>query len=100
MPQRAFVYQDVETLRKTAAALERALAGGSITDLQLSGIRTSHVPLTPDRVQIMYLQCRYELYAHGIGLHGYTADPVAAALEPSNPYSERVMRVETRYPGC
>jgi hypothetical protein len=99
MPERAFVYQTVETLKKTAAALERALQTGSVTDLQLSGIRTSHTPLTPDRVALMYLQCRYEIYAHGLGLHGFLADEQAATLEAKNPYGERVMRVETRYPG-
>jgi hypothetical protein len=47
----------------------------------------------------MYLQCRYEIYAHGLGLHGFLADEQAATLEAKNPYGERVMRVETRYPG-
>ena len=100
MPERAFVYQSVADLKKTAQALERALQTGSITDLQISGIRTSHTPLTPDRVKLMYKQCRYEIYAHGIGLHGFEANEDCAALEPSNPWLERVMRVETIYPGC
>jgi hypothetical protein len=98
MPIRSFVYQDVPSLKKTAQTLERALQTGSVTDLQISGIRTSTNPLTPDRVALLYRQARYELYAHGQGLHGFTADTEAAAIEPSNPWLETVMRVESRFP--
>lgn len=94
MPERAFVYQDVPTLKKTAAALEKALQTGQMTELQLSGIRTRSAELGPQGVKIAYLQCRYEIYARGAGLHGFIADEECASLEPKNPYAERVMRVE------
>jgi hypothetical protein len=94
MPERAFVYQDVPTLKRTAAALEKALQTGQITDLQLSGIRTSMGQMGQSGVKQAYLQCRYEIFAHGAGLHGFDVNDECAALEPKNPYAERVMRVE------
>lgn len=98
MPERAFVYQDVPTLKKTAAALERALQTGNVMELQISGIRTKTSELRAGDVRRLYLQVRYEIFAHGAGLHGLEVDASCADLEPKNPYLERVMRVETRYP--
>lgn len=98
MPQRAFVYQDVPTLKKTAQALESALQSGQVSSLQISGISTTTTPMSLRDVETRYLQARYEIFARGAGLHGFEADEQAAALEPKNPWLEKVMRIEQRYP--
>lgn len=100
MPERAFVYQSVAELQQTAKAIERALQTGSVMELQIAGVRTKTSELNANDMRRLYLQVRYEIYAHGLGLHGFDADETCAAMEPKNPWQERVMMVETRYPGC
>lgn len=95
MPIRAFVSQDIEQLKVTLAALERAQATGSLDELRVSGILTKVLPLKPNELQLRYNQCRYELHLRA----KCERDPVQRQslleLYP-NPYTEKGMQVHSR----
>jgi hypothetical protein len=100
MPIRAFVSQNIEQLKATLASLEKATASGSLEEIRVSGITTRTNKLTTQDVARAYLQCRYELYLRVTALADSDANKAALVAQyGTNPYQERVMRVET-IQGC
>lgn len=95
MPERLFVEQDVAALIKTRAALSKALTSGSLEELRISGVMTRTGSISQQELSTRYKQARYELWLAGQGKGGRTLSADALALEPTNPYLERVTRVET-----
>lgn len=96
MPIRAFTTQDLVQLKKTAAAIEKAMASGSLEELRVSGILTRMGAIGQRDLELRYNQCRYELYLRAKSLDDTDANKAALVAQFTNPHVEKIMRVESR----
>lgn len=99
MPERIFKYNTVAELKSYAKNIAAALTSGSITALRDSsaGWLVESGPISQADLRNRMLDVRYEIFLRGRGnpVDGAGADSVCAALEPTDPRRERIMRVET-----
>jgi hypothetical protein len=99
MPERAFVSQNITQLKATLGLLEKAMQGGSLEELRVSGIVTRNGVVSQRDLETRYKQCRYELYLQAQALPDVDGADNPDKTLYTNPYIERVMRVESRYCG-
>lgn len=96
MPIRAFVSQNIDQLKATLALLEKAMQSGSLEELRVAGITTRTGKMEQQDVELRYNQVRYELYLRVIALEDSDDNKAALVTQfGTNPYKERIMRVET-----
>jgi hypothetical protein len=103
MPERIFKYvESLDDLKCIIRDLMNALKEGQTTGLRNSntGFLKTTAPMTPVEVRNILMDARYEVYMRGrptpgrCGQPSLPGDPAAAKLEPENPYSEKIMRVD------
>lgn len=101
MADRIFKYFSTADLISTVKELGKALASTAGVQKQLRNSNTGFLVecaiLHPDEIRQRYLSGRVEIWMRGRGANGDVADPDCAALEPTDPRLERVMRICTRY---
>jgi hypothetical protein len=98
MPKRLFKYQSTKELLALTKELSTALTSGVTTALRQSstGFLAESGPISQRELEERLMNVRYEIYLRGQGFpnQGIPADEACAEYEPTNPYAERVMRVE------
>jgi len=98
MPERIFKYNTVAELQDIAKALASALTTGNTTALRNSstGFLVESGPVSQSELRQRSMDVRYEIFLRGRGtpISGAGADATCAALEPTDPRKERIMRVE------
>lgn len=92
MPERIFKYHTLTELKQFAKDLAQAATTGSLTELRNSstGFAVTTSGLTPGGIRQTLMEVRYEIWSRGAA-----GDTAAAAIEPTDPRRERIMRVET-----
>lgn len=100
MPERLFKYvENVDEIKSFIKDLISALTSGSTTQLKNSstGWLKMTGPITQQQLKDTLMDARYEIYLRGRPCNGKPGDATCAQLEPTNPYREKVMRVEQRF---
>lgn len=95
MPERAFVTQNLAQLTATITLLDQARQGGSLEELRVAGVLTRRGPMSQTEIDLRYKQARYEAYLRVKDLDATDPSNAAQIAQWTNPYKEKVMRVES-----
>ena len=100
MPIRAFVTKTFVELTQEGGIidlLEQSMRSGSINILKNThtGFLTQTAALSPSDVQRLYAQARYEAFLRVQALDSADPNKTTLSAQWTNPYREKIMKVET-----
>lgn len=101
MPERIFKYHTTAELIAEVKTLGKSLASTAGATNSLRNSSTGFLVETADidecQLRNRYMAGRWEIYQRGQGVDGNAAVAQCLALEPTNPFAERVMKISTQY---